>query len=104
MGSYHAGFLAAGIGMLLGLVIYLLGQPLIRPVPAGIVPEKPASASQLPNSTALTEEQAVAGAVGFRTFHRFHSGYPGCSWGGPDYNRPGVVADKPPKPGDQYRQ
>ena len=70
-GSYHAGFLAAGIGMLLGLVIYLLGQPLIRPVPAGIVPEKPASASQLPNSTALTEEQAAQAPSVFGRFTAF---------------------------------
>lgn len=32
--GFHAGFAAAGIGMILGLVIYLLGQPWIRAVPA----------------------------------------------------------------------
>ena len=32
MGGYHSGFTMAGIGMVFGLVIYLLGQPLIREI------------------------------------------------------------------------
>ena len=30
VGGYHSGFTMAGIGMLIGLLIYLLGQPLVR--------------------------------------------------------------------------
>ena len=30
IGGFHSGFTMAGIGMVLGLVIYLLGQPLIQ--------------------------------------------------------------------------
>ncbi len=36
-GGYHTGFTLAGIGMILGLVIYLLGQPLIHEI--AVVPE-----------------------------------------------------------------
>src|SRR5207302_1239386 len=33
VGGFHSGFTLAGIGMVLGLAIYLLGQPLVRDVP-----------------------------------------------------------------------
>ncbi|HZV05043.1 MAG TPA: peptide MFS transporter [Gemmataceae bacterium] len=33
-GGYHTGFTMAGIGMLCGIVIYLLGQPLIHEIPS----------------------------------------------------------------------
>jgi POT family proton-dependent oligopeptide transporter len=33
VGGYHSGFTLAGIGMVAGLVIYLLGQPLIKEIP-----------------------------------------------------------------------
>jgi POT family proton-dependent oligopeptide transporter len=38
VGGFHSGFTLAGIGMVLGLAIYLLGQPLIREIP----PDAPA--------------------------------------------------------------
>jgi POT family proton-dependent oligopeptide transporter len=39
--GYHAGFTAAGIGMVCSLVIYLLGLPLIRELPPGTKYEGP---------------------------------------------------------------
>lgn len=39
--GYHAGFTAAGIGMVLGLIIYLVGLPWIRELPADAVYEEP---------------------------------------------------------------
>src|SRR3954447_26241162 len=33
VGEYHSGFTMAGVGMVIGLLIYLLGQPLIRELP-----------------------------------------------------------------------
>lgn len=38
VGGYHSGFTMAGIGMVLGLVIYLLGQPLIMELPPNSAP------------------------------------------------------------------
>src|SRR5271165_5200704 len=35
VGGYHTGFTMAGIGMVIGLVIYLVGQPLVRELPSG---------------------------------------------------------------------
>jgi POT family proton-dependent oligopeptide transporter len=45
VGSYHSGFTLAGIGMVTGLAIYLLGQPLIKEID--------------PNQTAPTSGNAV---------------------------------------------
>jgi dipeptide/tripeptide permease len=44
-GGYHTGFTMAGIGMVCGLLIYLLGQPLIREIAADreVVPAPPLS-------------------------------------------------------------
>jgi len=63
VGGYHSGFVAAGLGMLLGLLTYLLGQPLIREIPA--TSELPAgqaasdNASHTNPSAPLTEMQAA---------------------------------------------
>ena len=35
VGGFHSGFTLAGIGMVAGLVIYLLGQPLVKELPHG---------------------------------------------------------------------
>jgi POT family proton-dependent oligopeptide transporter len=38
VGGYHSGFTMAGIGMVAGLVIYLLGQPLIKEIDVPVLP------------------------------------------------------------------
>jgi POT family proton-dependent oligopeptide transporter len=58
VGEYRSGFLAAGIGMILGLVIYLAGQPLVREIPRGTILAQPAAQKHVLAATALTEEQA----------------------------------------------
>src|SRR5260370_874388 len=35
VGSYHSGFTLAGVGMLIGMLTYLLGQPLLKEVKGG---------------------------------------------------------------------
>jgi len=40
VGGYHSGFTLAGIGMVLGLVIYLVGQPFIRELPPDALVDK----------------------------------------------------------------
>ena len=69
VGGFHSGFTLAGIGMVLGLAIYLLGQPFIREI---AVAEPPASAdpklamavtaapAKTPPGGALTEAEAAA--------------------------------------------
>ncbi len=56
VGSYHSGFTLAGIGMIIGLFIYLVGQPFIREIPREVIaaPTTPGVASH----AALSEEQA----------------------------------------------
>ena len=39
VGSFHSGFTMAGIGMVLGLIIYLVGQPFVREIPHDVVAE-----------------------------------------------------------------
>jgi len=54
VGEYHSGFTAAGIGMLLGLVIYVVGQPLLKEI-------QPGSPEDVPVTTAaVTDPPAVA--------------------------------------------
>jgi dipeptide/tripeptide permease len=56
-GGYHTGFTAAGIGMILGLLVYLFGQPLIHEIAADRREEatKPATAA----SDAIQTEAAA---------------------------------------------
>ena len=57
VGGFHSGFTLAGIGMVLGLVIYLLGQPFVREIA-----HEGASAGHqggAATSTALTEAEAA---------------------------------------------
>ncbi|MBI2805745.1 MAG: peptide MFS transporter [Planctomycetes bacterium] len=71
VGGYHSGFTLAGIGMVLGLGIYLLGQPFIKELPPDALIEKSAGPIQGteiqhqatvplsgPPADALTETQA----------------------------------------------
>jgi POT family proton-dependent oligopeptide transporter len=57
VGGYHSGFTMAGIGMFLGLMIYLLGQPLIQEIPADAPAAKPA-AHAAADSGAMSEAEA----------------------------------------------
>ncbi len=45
LGGYHTGFTMAGIGMVCGLVIYLIGQPFVRELPPGTLTPKAAPQS-----------------------------------------------------------
>ena len=65
MGSYHSGFTMAGIGMVIGLLTYLLGQPWVREIavrPSSTHLAEPVEVNQdathadVPVSRALTEE------------------------------------------------
>ncbi len=54
VGGYHTGFTMAGIGMVLGLVIYLLGQPMIREIAPNVA--STGHHAHIPDYPALTEE------------------------------------------------
>jgi POT family proton-dependent oligopeptide transporter len=59
VGEYHSGFTMAGIGMVCGLLIYLLGQPLIREIKPGSAEDHPVVAKkEVAASAALTEPEA----------------------------------------------
>src|SRR5205085_4759871 len=55
VGGYHSGFTLAGIGMVLGLAIYLLGQPFIRELPPDAL-----VGQELTGAEIQTEKQAAA--------------------------------------------
>ena len=57
VGGYHTGFTMAGIGMVLGLVIYLVGQPFVRELPPGTITPKPASETSTISATASNREE-----------------------------------------------
>lgn len=56
MGGYHSGFTMAGIGMVLGMLIYVLGQPFIKEVQTADGGSK--DPVDVGDSSVLTEEQA----------------------------------------------
>lgn len=57
-GEYHSGFAVAGIGMVFGLVIYLLGLPLIKEVQSnGAVPEADSGSAE-DGPLPITEKEA----------------------------------------------
>jgi dipeptide/tripeptide permease len=58
VGSYHSGFTMAGIGMVVGLLIYLAGQPFVREI-AQDVPAETATPEAAAHGAALTEAQAA---------------------------------------------
>ncbi|MCH7591174.1 MAG: peptide MFS transporter [Planctomycetes bacterium] len=61
--GYHWGFGAAGVGMVLGLVVYLLGQRWIKELPEGAVYVDPDAESDTggkdPEDHVMTEEEAA---------------------------------------------
>jgi POT family proton-dependent oligopeptide transporter len=73
LGGYQTGFVAAGIGMLLSLVFYLLGQPLIHEIPYDpgslATKDKPVAAAhdvsqaELPQSKGEAVEKSTAGTI-----------------------------------------
>jgi POT family proton-dependent oligopeptide transporter len=59
MGGYHSGFTMAGIGMVIGLSIYLFGQPFIKEIDPNLVAAKPKiAAAKADVEPPLTEAQA----------------------------------------------
>jgi dipeptide/tripeptide permease len=58
-GGYHTGFTAAGIGMILGLLIYLFGQPLIHEIAADGQKLAPASRRVHPGGLAPATASAA---------------------------------------------
>jgi proton-dependent oligopeptide transporter, POT family len=53
VGGYHSGFTMAGIGMVIGLLIYLLGQPLIKEIASNEVATTPPPANTPPGARTL---------------------------------------------------
>lgn len=52
VGGYHSGFTMAGIGMCLGLMIYLIGQPFIKEIPYDVVAKDPTEPTNGPSDQA----------------------------------------------------
>ncbi len=66
-GGYHTGFTMAGIGMVLGLLVYLLGQPLIQEIAAAeAVSTKPSDAIQAEHSPQTRAMEARSTAISLR--------------------------------------
>lgn len=69
VGGYHSGFTMAGIGMVLGLIIYLVGQPFVKEIDPNTPPVQPTAEATAtrPVQAPLTEEQAAQtpSALGF---------------------------------------
>jgi POT family proton-dependent oligopeptide transporter len=62
LGGFHAGFTMAGIGMVIGLVIYLVGQPFIQEIDDR---EKPATLPEAPKTgTGVQTQTQTQGVVG----------------------------------------
>ncbi len=59
VGGFHSGFTMAGIGMVLGLLIYLFGQPLIQEIPTA-PSALPDALDKEKKHQALTEAEAAA--------------------------------------------
>lgn len=59
VGGFHSGFTLAGIGMVLGLVIYLLGQPLIKEIQADATPDHAARPSTPHQSAPMELDPAL---------------------------------------------
>jgi proton-dependent oligopeptide transporter, POT family len=61
LGGYHAGFAAAGIGMVIGLITYLAGQPFIREIPPdqAVHAETKAELKEQEHKRPLTEAEAA---------------------------------------------
>lgn len=61
VGEYHSGFSMAGIGMVLGLIIYLLGQPFLREIKPETTPTASNPVESLPEVS--KESQDLIGDV-----------------------------------------
>jgi dipeptide/tripeptide permease len=59
VGSYHTGFTMAGIGMVTGLVIYLVGQPFVRELAPGTIMAKPSSEKGSGAASANNREEHI---------------------------------------------
>ncbi|HVJ80813.1 MAG TPA: peptide MFS transporter [Planctomycetia bacterium] len=71
VGEYHAGFAASGLGMILGLVIYLVGKPLVKELPHDAVaapvqasPERPKAEALPPTESEAAKAPSVLGGLG----------------------------------------
>jgi amino acid/peptide:H+ symporter len=61
VGGYHSGFTLAGIGMVLGMIIYLVGQPFVKELPHEMVAvDALAPKAAESHGTVLTESEAAA--------------------------------------------
>ena len=69
-GGYHSGFFIAGVGMVLGLLTYLIGSPLIRELPEGTVAPAEFLSKASDAGAELTEEQAQVTPEAFPKFNR----------------------------------
>jgi len=59
--GYHAGFAAAGVGMLIGLLTYLIGLRWIQELPPGTKYERPGAQEATPQRAGyMTEQEAAA--------------------------------------------
>jgi proton-dependent oligopeptide transporter, POT family len=64
VGGYHSGFTMAGIGMFLGLIIYLVGQPLIQEIPADAPAAQPAAHAADAGAMSEAEAERTPSALG----------------------------------------
>lgn len=75
--GFHWGFAAAGVGMVLGLLVYLVGLPWIKELPESAVyvsPDRADGASKRPDDHAMTEEEAKTAPSATPTFARLSPG------------------------------
>ncbi len=76
--GYHWGFGAAGVGMVLGLLVYLFGLPWVKELPEGAeyhAPDEDTSASGSHDEDhAMTEEEATSAPSVFPSFSRLSPG------------------------------
>ncbi len=73
--GYHWGFGAAGVGMVIGLVTYVVGLPLVKELPANMVYKKEKDANALADDSddedkVMTEEEAESAPSAIPTFSR----------------------------------
>ncbi|MDA7978282.1 MAG: peptide MFS transporter [Pirellulales bacterium] len=70
--GYHWGFGAAGVGMVIGLVTYVIGLPLIKELPANVVfkKEKSGEEKESDEEHVMTEAEAETAPSAIPTFSR----------------------------------
>ena len=76
--GYHWGFGAAGVGMVLGLLVYLFGLPWIKELPEGAVYEEPGKPEETAKPDdedhAMTESEATSTPSVFPSFAKLSPG------------------------------